>query len=157
MTPDALHRTHLTALVTGEVDTAAKLRQQFQANDHGIAAELLQTAVAIVLEYRFGPGAGLGAGPIDYDRLGDFMAELRQAGRGTVPPRDHLAAEAAVRALYGEPHLTEPLGEQRRSQALYTVLAHELTRYPWLKANPEHLVHYARKRMTAWILGRPED
>ncbi|WP_205325854.1 hypothetical protein [Glycomyces sp. YM15] len=157
MTPEALHRTHLTALVTGEVDTAARLRHQFQAKDHGIAAEHLRAAVAVVLEYRFGPGAGLGAGLIDYNRLGEFMTELRQAGRGTVPPPDHLAVEAVTRALYGEPHLAEPLSEQRRSQAHYSALAHELARHPWLKANPEHLVHYARKRMTTWILGRPED
>ncbi|MFC3493187.1 hypothetical protein [Glycomyces rhizosphaerae] len=157
MTPDALHRTHLTALVTGEVETAAKLRQQFQTKDHGIAAEHLRAATAVTLEYRFGPGAGLGAGPIDYTRLAAFMTELRQAGRGVVPPHDHLAVEAITRALYGEPHLTEPLSDQRRSQAHYTALAYELRRYAWLKANPEHLVYFARKRMTTWTLGRPEE
>ncbi|MDN3241843.1 hypothetical protein [Glycomyces tritici] len=157
MTPDALHRTHLTALVTGKIDTAAKLRQQFQAKDHGIAAEHLLAAVAVVLEYRFGPGAGLGAGPIDYDRLGAFMTELRHACKSTMPPPDHLGVEAVIRALYGEPHLAAPLAEQRHSQALYTALAYELSRHHWLRANPEHLVHYARKRMTTWILGRPEE
>ncbi|WP_205326714.1 hypothetical protein [Glycomyces sp. YM15] len=141
----------------GEVDTAAKLRQQFTARDHGIAAEHLRAAVAVVLEYRFGPGAGLGAGPIDYGRLGDFMSELRQAGRGAVPPPDHLGVEAVARSLYGEPHLSEPLSEQRCNQAHYTALAHELRHHGWLRANPEHLVHYARKRMTTWILGSPED
>jgi hypothetical protein len=157
MTPDALHRTHLTALVTGELDTAAKLRQQFHAKDHGIAAEHLRAAVAVVLEYRFGPGAGLGAGPIDYGRLGAFMTELRQAGREIVPPPDHLAVEAVTRALYGEPHLAEPLSEQRRSRAHYSAMAYELGRHDWLRANPEHVVYYARKRMTTWILGRPEE
>lgn len=157
MTPDALHRTHLTALITGEVATAAKLRQQFHAKDHPIAAEHLRAATAVILEYRFGPGAGLGAGPIDYHRLRAFMTELRQAGQGTVPPRDHLGVEAVIRSLYGEGHLTEPLADQRRSQALYATLAHELGRHPWLRANPDHLVHYARKRMTTWILGHPED
>lgn len=157
MTPEALHRTHLTALVTGEVETAEKLRRQFQARDHGIAAEHLRAATAVTLEYRFGPGAGLGAGPIDYERLGAFMTELRRGGRGTVPPPDHLAVEAVTRALYGEPHLTDPLSEQRRNQALHTALAYELGRYAWLKTNPEHLVYYARKRMTTWILGRPEE
>ncbi|MBO3734691.1 hypothetical protein [Glycomyces niveus] len=157
MTPDALHRAHLTALVTGEIATAANLRQRFQVRDHAFAADLLRAATAVVLEFRFGPGAGLGAGPIDYIRLGAFMTEMRQAGRSTVPPPDHLAVEAVTRALYGEPHLAEPLTEQRQSQAHYTALIHELSQHHWLKANPDHLVFHARKRMTVWILGRPEE
>ena len=157
MTPDALHRTHLTALITGELECAAMLRQQFQAKDHAIAAEHLRAATAVTLEYRFGPGAGLGAGPIDYNRLAAFMTELRQAGRGTVPPPDHLAVEAVTRALYGEPHLAEPLSEQRQSRAHCSAINYELGRHAWLKANPEHLVYYAKKRMTTWILGRLEE
>lgn len=157
MTPDALHRAHLTALVTGEVATAANLRQRFGVRDHAVAADHLRAATAVVLEYRFGPGAGLGAGPIDYARLAIFMTELREAGRGTVPPPDHLAVEAVTRALYGEPHLTEPLAEQRRSQAHYTALTHELAQHNWLMANPDHLVYYARKRMTTWLTGYPEE
>ncbi len=153
MKPDELHREHLTAVVGGALEAAARLRVGFAAKDHGIDAEHLRAAVAVCLEYRFGPGAGLGAGPIDFERLGAFMTEVRNAAQGLEPPPDFLAVEAAVRSLYGEPHLMEPLSDQRRGQALYTVLEHEIRRHSWLQANPGHLVERARRRMAVWILG----
>jgi hypothetical protein len=155
MKPDELHGTHITAIITGDLEAAAKLRAQFRAQDHGFAAEYLRAATAVCLEYRFGPGAGIGAGPIDYDRLRAFTSELRRAGRNTAPPSDYLAVEAVTRALYGEPHLAEPLNEQRRSQAHYTVLEYELSHHPWLRRNPGHLAERAKARMTAWVLGGP--
>jgi hypothetical protein len=153
MTPDALHTNHLTALVAGDLDAAARLRQQFRAMDHGIASEHLRAATAVILEYRFGPGAGLGASPIDRERLAAFMIELRQAGRATTPPPDYLAVEAVARALYGEPYLAEPLSDQRRSRAMYAVVQHELGRHAWLRDNQAYLVHQARERMKTWIMG----
>jgi hypothetical protein len=155
MKPDDLHHRHLTALITGDLEGAAKLRTRFRAQDHEFAADILRAATAACLEYRFGPGAGLGAGPIDFDRLRAFMNELRDACRIAAPPPDYLAIESVVRALYGEPHLTEPLSEQRRSQALYSVLAYELGRHRWLRANSAHLVDRAKVRMTTWIIGHP--
>lgn len=153
MTLDALHQNHLTALLSGDLDAAAKLRQQFAAKDHGIATELLRAATAVTLEFRFGPGAGLGAPAIDAALLAAFMAEVRGAGRATLPPPDYLAVEAVARALYGEPHLVQPLSDQRCSRAMYTVLDHELNRHVWLRLNTGHLIHLARQRMTTWILG----
>ncbi len=152
MKPEALHREHLTALLKGDLEGAARLRKQFGPRDHVGSAEFLRAAVAVCVEFRFGPGAGLGAGPVDFERLAAFMTELRRAGRGVEPPPDYLAVEAVIRSLYGEPHLIEPLGEQQRSQAHFTALEFELRRHAWLKANPEHLVERARQRMTAWLL-----
>ncbi|MFG3342352.1 hypothetical protein [Glycomyces sp. NPDC048151] len=152
MTLDPLHHNHLTALLTGDLDAAARLRQQFRADDHGTATELLRAATAVTLEYRFGPGAGLGASPIHHGRLAAFMSELRLAGRATLPPPDYLAVESVARALYGEPHLVQPLSDQRRTRAMYAVVDHELARYAWLRQHSGHLVDQARQRMTTWIL-----
>ncbi|KPC67382.1 hypothetical protein ADL26_20870, partial [Thermoactinomyces vulgaris] len=89
-----------------------------------VAVEYLRAATAVALEYRFGPGAGMGAGPVDHDELTAFMSEVRAAALGTEPPPDFLAVEAIVRALYGEPHLLEPLSSEQRSQASFTALRH---------------------------------
>ncbi|WP_030161064.1 hypothetical protein [Glycomyces sp. NRRL B-16210] len=153
MKPEELHRKHLTALIAGTPADAERIRQWFQPVDHKTAAEYLRAAVAVCLEYRFGPGAGLGAGPVDPDEFAAFMAEVRQSGHGTEPPLDHLAIESAVRALYGEGHLLEPLGEHERTSAHYALLRKQINAYPWLEDNPDHLIDHARATMTTWILG----
>ncbi|WP_205324998.1 hypothetical protein [Glycomyces sp. YM15] len=155
MKPYDLQRQHLAALITGDPEAAATLRQRLGRNGADAAADLLRAATAISLEYRFGPGAGLGAGPIDFDELTEFLAELRQAGHGVEPPLDYLAIEAVVRALYGESHLIEPLEPQKRSQALYSALQHQVKRYPWLATNAEWVVERAKQTALIWILGRP--
>jgi hypothetical protein len=153
MKPDELHHRHLSALITGDLDTAASLRVRFGPRDHRTAVELLRAAVAVCLECRLGPGAGLGAGPVDHDALAVLMEEIRRAGAGAEPPPDYLAIEAAVRSLYGEPHLLEPLSDQQRGPALYALLSTQVGRYPWLRANPGHVVDRAKAVMTTWILG----
>ena len=156
MTTEELHRKHLAALITGDLGEAAKLNAFFNGHDRTNAVNLLRAACAVALEYRFGPGAGLGAGPVDYDELRVFMAELRRAGAGAELPPDYLAVEAAVRSLYGEPHLIEPLERRRRSQAFFTLLEHQTHRHQWLAANPWTVVDRAKQTMTIWIVGAPE-
>ncbi|GAA1662768.1 hypothetical protein GCM10009830_05080 [Glycomyces endophyticus] len=148
-----LHHDHLAALITGDLDRAARLRERFRAHDHGIAVDLLRAAAAVCLEHRFGPGAGLGAGPVDHDVLTDFMGEVRAAHRCTEPPPDYLAVEAVIRSLYGEPHLLEALDVHPRSQALYTVLCRQTSRHPWLAANPDRTIARARELAVVWLLG----
>ncbi|GAA2138895.1 hypothetical protein [Glycomyces algeriensis] len=155
MNPYDLHRRHLAALITGDHEAAANLRQRLGRNGDDAAADLLCAATAISLEYRFGPGAGLGAGPIDFDELTEFLTELRRAGHGTEPPLDYLAIEAVVRALYGEPHLTEPLEPQKKSQALYAALQHQVERHPWLAENADWVVERAKQTALIWLVGRP--
>jgi hypothetical protein len=155
MKPYDLQRQHLAALITGDLEASARLRERIGPRGDDTAADFLRAATAVSLEYRFGPGAGLGAGPIDYDELAEFMAELRRAGQGTEPPPNYLAVEAVVRSLYGEPHLIESLERQRRSQALYTALRHQVHRYPWLAANAEWVVERAKQTAVIWLLGRP--
>jgi hypothetical protein len=152
MTSEELHRNHLAAFITGDLETAANLRQQFKPADHATAVEFLRAATAVTLEYRFGPGAGLCA-RLHHDELAAFMAELRQAGRASEPPPDYLAIEAVVRSLYGEAHLLEPLRHEQRHQALYTALAHQVHTYPWLAANPDTLIDRARLTAASWLLG----
>lgn len=153
MTPEELHRKHLTALIAGSLEEAEKVRERFKPLDRKTAVRHLRAAVAASLEFRFGPGAGLGARPVDHDEFTAFMAELRRDGDGIEPPLDHLAIESAVRSLYGEPHLLEPLGERRQNSAHYAVLRKQVDDYPWLRANPGHLIDRAKAIMTAWILG----
>jgi hypothetical protein len=151
--PEQIHRGHVTAMIQGDLGSAAKLRQRFGPRDHDIAVEYLRAAAAVCIEPRFGPGAGLGAGPVDYEALPSFMAEVRRAGLGSEPPPDFLALEAAVRSLYGEVHLLEPLAPQARSAALYTLVRHQVRAHPWLAANPDTVVDRAKQVMTAWLLG----
>ncbi|MQM28380.1 hypothetical protein [Glycomyces albidus] len=153
MKPEELHHRHLSALVTGDLDAAASLRGRFSPGDHRTAVELLRAAVAVCLECRLGPGAGLGAGPVDHDALAALMDEIRRAGAGTEPPPDYLAIEAAVRSLYGEPHLLEPLSDQQRGPVLYALLSSQVARSPWLRANPDRVVERAKAVMTVWLLG----
>jgi hypothetical protein len=153
--PYDLQRQHLAALITGDHESAANLRQRLGRNGADGAADLLRAATAISLEYRFGPGAGLGAGPIDFDELTEFLAELRRAGQGSEPPLDYLAIEAVVRALYGEPHLTEALEPQKKTQALYSALRHQVQRHPWLAANAEWVAERAKQTVLIWIVGHP--
>lgn len=153
MTPEQLHRNHIKALAAADLEGAAKLRARFGPHGEQIALDYLRATVAVCLEYRFGPGAGLGARPVDYDELASFMSEVREAGRSEEPPPDHLAVEAAVRSLYGEPHLLEPLSSRERSRALYLLLRHQLGRHPWLRSNIDTVVDRAKQVMTTWILG----
>lgn len=153
MTPEELHRKHLTALIAGSPEDAAQVRERFRPLDHTTAAQYLRAAVAASLEYRFGPGAGLGAGPVDHDEFTAFMAELRHDGHAVEPPPDHLAIESAVRSLYGEPHLLEPLSEHQQTGAHYALLCKQTGDHPWLRANPGHLIDRAKAIMTTWILG----
>lgn len=153
MKPALLHRDHLRALAAADLDAASKIRVQLGLQGRRIAVDYLRAAVAVCLESSFGPGAGLGAGPIDYEDLAAFMAEVRAANRAEEPPPDHLAVEAVIRSLYGEPHLIEPLSDSQRSRALYLVLRHQLSRYPWLGANFDAVIERARQVMTAWVLG----
>jgi hypothetical protein len=153
MKPEELHRKHLAALIAGSPEDAEKIRQWFKPLDHKTAARYLRAAVAASLEYRFGPGAGLGAGPVDHDEFTAFMTEMRRAGQGTEPPLDHLAIESAVRSLYGESHLLEPLGEHQRTSAHHALLRKQIDAHPWLAANPGHLIDRAKAIMTTWILG----
>jgi len=155
MKPEDLHRDHVSALVAGDLETAATIRRQFSANDRSFAVDYLRGTTAICLEYRFGPGAGLGAGPVDHDELASFMTEVRETTRGAEPPPDYLAIEAVVRSLYGEPHLLEPLTDHQRSQALYSVLLLQTRRFPWLATNLDHTFGRAKLLITTWILGRP--
>jgi hypothetical protein len=155
MKPEELHRDHIGALVAGNLEAAASIRRQFSASDRTFAVEYLRSTTAICLEYRFGPGAGLGAGPVDHDELAAFMTEVRETTRGTEPPPDYLAIEAVVRSLYGEPHLLEPLTDHQRSQALYSVLLLQTNRFPWLAANLHHAFDRAKHLMTTWLLGAP--
>jgi hypothetical protein len=155
MEPHELHREHLVALLTGDLEAAAQLRPRLGRDGQAPATEFLRAATAVCLEYRFGPGAGIGAGPIDYDELAAFIAELRHAGRAEEPPPDYLAVEAVVRSFYGEPHLIEPLERRQRSQALYTALQHQVRRHPWLAANAAWVAERARQTWTIWLIGRP--
>lgn len=155
MKPYDLQRKHLSALLTGDLDAASRLRARLGRDGEASATEFLRAATAVSLEYRFGPGAGIGAGPVDYDELAAFMAELRFAGRTSEPPPDYLAVEAVVRSLYGEPHLIDPLEGRQRSRALYTALRHQTLRHPWLAANPEWVAERAKQTMMIWLLGRP--
>jgi hypothetical protein len=151
--PDEYHRAHLAALIQGDASEAAKLRQWFGPHDHDTAIDLLRASAAVCLEPRFGPGAGLGAGPVDYDELPVFMAEVRRTSLGTEPPPDFLAVEAAVRSLYGEPHLLEPLAPQAKSTAHYTILQHQARAHRWLATHTDTVIDRAKAMMTAWIIG----
>jgi hypothetical protein len=153
MKSEEYHRAHLAALIQGDPATAAKYRQWFKPYDHSTAIELMRATAAVCLEPRFGPGAGLGAGPVDFDELPVFMAEIRRAGLGLEPPPDFLAVEAAVRSLYGEPHLLEPLTPQAKSAALYTIVQHQTRAHNWLKANTGTVIDRAKAVMTTWLLG----
>jgi hypothetical protein len=155
MRPYELQLEHLVALLTGDLDAAARVRPRLGRDGQSSATEFLRAATAVCLEYRFGPGAGLGAGPIDYDDLAAFMAEVRHAGRASEPPPDYLAVEAVIRSLYGEPHLIEPLERRQRSQALYTALQHQVRRHPWLAANAAWVAERAKQTWTIWLLGHP--
>jgi hypothetical protein len=130
-------RENLAALLKGDIEKAAELRAHLvKPEARELAAEYLRAATAVALEYRFGPGAGMGAGPVDYDELTAFMGEVRTAALDAEPPPDFLAVEAIVRALYGEPHLLEPLGSEQRSQAGYTALRYQLARHRWIAQHP---------------------
>jgi len=153
MTLEELHRKHLTALIAGKREDAERIRQWFEPLDHETAARYLRAAVAASLEYRFGPGAGLGAGPVDHDEITAFMAEMRRDGQGIEPPPDYLAIESAVRSLYGEPHLLEPLGDHQQTGAHCALLRKQIEAHPWLAANPAHLIDRAKAIMTTWIFG----
>lgn len=153
MTPEALHRSHMTALIAGDLNQAADLRRRFGPRDTTTAANLLRATVAVCLESRLGPGAGLGAGPINFDELAAFMRQIRATGFGVEPPLDFLAVEAVVRSLYGEDHLTEPLSAQAKSTALYTVMRHQVRAHRWLGANPGIVIDRAQAVMTTWLLG----
>ncbi|THV30213.1 hypothetical protein [Glycomyces paridis] len=153
MKPEELHRRHLAALITGDAAETERVRRWFKPLDHATAAMYLRAAVAASLEYRFGPGAGLGAGPIDYDELAAFTAEIRRSSDTAEPPPDHLAIESVVRALYGEPHLLEPLAEHQRAATHHVLLRKQIEARPWLGANPGHLIDRAKTTMTAWVLG----
>jgi hypothetical protein len=89
MNPYDLQREHVVALLTGDLEAAARLRPRLGRDGQTSATEFLRAATAVCLEYRFGPGAGLGAGPVDYDELAAFMAEVRLAGRASEPPPDY--------------------------------------------------------------------
>lgn len=152
MNAGALQREHLAALLAGDLDRAAKLREHLvKPEAREVAVEYLRAATAVCLEYRFGPGAGLGAGPVDHDELTAFMGELRAAGRGSEPPPDYLAVEAVVRALYGEPHLLEALSSEQRSQASFTALCHQLARYKWIGRHPETTIDRAKYLAMLWM------
>jgi hypothetical protein len=99
------------------------------------------------------PGAGLGAGPVDHDEFTAFMTEMRRDGQVIEPPLDHLAIESAVRSLYGEPHLLEPLGDHQQTSAHYALLRKQIDAHPWLAANPGYVIDRAKAIMTAWTLG----
>jgi hypothetical protein len=150
-----LQRDHLVAILTGDLEGAARLRPRLGRDGEHAATELLRAATAVSLEYRFGPGAGIGASPIDFDELALFMAEVRHGGRASEPPPDYLAVEAVVRSFYGEPHLIEPLERRQRSQALFTALQHQVHRHPWLAAHAAWVAERAKQTMTIWLLGRP--
>jgi hypothetical protein len=151
--PDEYHHAHLAALIQGDPCAAARHPQWFGPHDHKTAIELLRATAAVCLEPRFGPGAGLGAGPVDYDELPVFMAEIRRAGLGAEPPPDFLAVEAVVRSLYGEPHLLEPLTPQAKSAALYTIVQHQARAHQWLTANTDTVIDRAKTVMTTWLIG----
>lgn len=155
MKPEELHRDHISALVAGDLEAAAAIHRQFSASDRSFAVDYLRGTTAVCLEYRFGPGAGLGAGPVDQDELAAFMTEVRETTRGAEPPPDYLAVEAVVRSLYGEPHLLDPLTDHQRSQALYSVLLLQTMRFPWLADNLHHTFDRAKHLMTTWLLGSP--
>jgi hypothetical protein len=71
-------RENLAALLKGDIEKAAELRAHLvKPEARELAAEYLRAATAVALEYRFGPGAGMGAGPVDYDELTAFMGEVR--------------------------------------------------------------------------------
>lgn len=151
MKPADLQRKHLTALITGDLAEAAELRKQFRADSHTFALDFMRAAAAVCLEYRFGPGAGIGASPVDFDELAAFMAEIRSVGAGTEPKPDYLAIEAVVRSLYGEQHLYEALDSHQRSQAIYTALHHQIQRYKWIRAEPVHTIERARWLTILWM------
>lgn len=153
MKTEELHRSHLTALIAGTAEDAERVRRWFGPADRDTAGRYLRAAVAACLEYRFGPGAGLGAGPVDHDEFTAYMAEIRRDRRGAEPPPDPLAIESALRSLYGEPHLLEPLSEHQRTAAHHALLRKQVEAHPWLGANPAHLVDRAEAIMTAWVPG----
>jgi hypothetical protein len=151
--PAEYHRAHLVALIHGDLGAAGKHRLWFGPHDHNTAVELLRAAAAVCLEPRFGPGAGLGAGPVDFDELPVFMAEVRRSGLGSEPPPDFLAVEAAVRSLYGEPHLLEPLTPQAKSAALFAIVQHQTRAHRWFATNADRLIDRAKALGTIWLLG----
>ncbi|MEU6860350.1 hypothetical protein AB0B28_15950 [Glycomyces sp. NPDC046736] len=157
MTPEQRQREHLTYLITGDLTAAADLREQFADHSRTSAAEHVRAAAAVCLEFRFGPGAGRGAGAIDRDELAAFMSEIRQSNHDIKPSLDLLAVEAAVRSLYGEPHLVESPGidvfGDAFASAFYTALRHQVRAHPWLAANPGYVVDRARQLMMFWLLG----
>jgi len=153
MNPEQLQRQHLQALAAADLERAARLRLALGVQGRSIALDYLRAAVAVCLEYRFGPGAGIGAGPVDYDDLRAFMTELREANHGIEPPPDYLGVEAVIRSLYGEPHLLEPLADRQRSQTLHLLLQHQIRRHPWLGINSDAVIERAKQVMTTWILG----
>jgi hypothetical protein len=153
MTPAELHREHLAALVTGDLEAAAKLRERFDRHGDQTARLLLRAAVAVCLETRFGPGAGCGAGPADHDTLTAYMSELRAAGHDSASPPDYLDVEAAIRSLYGEQHLFDALSDAEASQALYALLADFAYRHPWLKTDSRYLYERSQQIVLYWAGG----
>jgi hypothetical protein len=59
--------------------------------------------------------------------------------------------EAIVRALYGEPHLLEPLGSEQRSQAGYTALRHQLSRHRWIAQHSAITIDRAKYLVMIWM------
>jgi hypothetical protein len=153
VTPADLHREHLAALITGDLETAANLRKRFEKHGGQSARDLLRGAVAACLETRFGPGAGRGASPADHDTLTAYMAELRTAGQHSSPPPDYLDIEAVIRSLYGEEHLLSALTNTEASQALYTLLADFTHRHPWLKTDARYLYERSQQTNLYWLCG----
>lgn len=151
MIPEALQRNHMIALIRGDLAGAAGFRKRFGPGEGETAEAFLRATVAVCLEPRFGPGAGLGAGPIDFDALAAFMRQIRAAGLDRSPAPDFLAVEAVVRALYGEPHLTEPLTSQAKSAAMYMVLRHQVRAHRWLGSHADTVVDRARAVVETWI------
>jgi hypothetical protein len=150
---DDLHREHLAALVTGDLETATNLRKRFDPHGDQTARHLLRAAVAACLETRFGPGAGRGASPADHDTLTAYMAELRAAGQDGSTPPDYLDVEAAIRSLYGEQHLYDALSDTEASQALYALLADFTHRHPWLKTDTRYLYERSQQTVLYWACG----
>ena len=153
MKPELLHRNHAKALIAEDLTLAASLRAEFGPYGDRSALEHLRATVAVCLECRFGPGAGLGADRIDRDALAAFMVEIRQATRTVDPPVDFLAVEGLVRSFYGEPHLADPLSSAQRSAALYALLQHQVAAHPWIATHADTVVDRARQVMMTWIIG----
>ncbi|WP_030144377.1 hypothetical protein [Glycomyces sp. NRRL B-16210] len=150
MNPEQPQRDHIKALIAGDLALAAKARTRFGSHEHESALQHLRATVAVCLEYRFGPGAGLGAGRVDRDALGAFMVEVRKSSRTVEPPVDFLAVEGIIRSLYGEPHLLDPLSSAKRSAALYALLRHQVRAHPWIAGNADTMIDRAQQVMKAW-------